>query len=56
VEVAGKDGRRAWLSAPLAAGAMEPERLLLGRNRQGHASFPLWFSTFSDLWVTAATR
>jgi hypothetical protein len=53
LQVAGEDGRRARLSAPLAAGAMEPERLLLGRNRQGHASFPLWFSAFSDLWVTA---
>jgi hypothetical protein len=56
LEVAGKDGRRTRLSAPLAAGAMEAERLLLGRNRQGHASFPLWSSTFSDLWVTAAAR
>lgn len=54
LEVIGPDGSRVRLSCPLAAGGMAPARLLLGRDRQGHASFPLWSSTFSDLWVTAS--
>jgi hypothetical protein len=56
LDVAGRDGGRARLSSPLAAGGTAPERLLLGRNRQGHPSFPLWSSSFSELWVTAAAR
>jgi hypothetical protein len=52
VEVSTGDGQPTRLTSPRAAGSPRPARLLLGRNRQGHASFPLWFSTFSDLWMT----
>lgn len=47
---------RARLNATLASESAAPDRLLLGRNRQGNASFPLWSSTFSELWLTAAIR
>ncbi len=50
------DAGSARLSSPSAAGGGPPSRLLLGRDRQGHSSFPLWSSTFSELRVTAAVR
>jgi hypothetical protein len=46
----------ARLAATLAADAPPTARLLLGRNRLGHDSFPLWSSTFSDLWLVARSR
>jgi hypothetical protein len=54
LDVTEGDRPRARLDATLASESAAPDRLLLGRNRQGHASFPLWSSTFSDLRLTAA--
>jgi hypothetical protein len=56
LDVTEGDRPRARLNATLASESAAPDRLLLGRNRQGHASFPLWSSTFSELWLTATIR
>jgi len=56
LEVSGETVPPARLVAPLAAGSPPPDRLLLGRSRKGHASFPLWSATFSELWLTAVNR
>ena|GEM_PF-1101340 len=55
--VTGQDGRESRLGALLPSASAEPDRLLLGRDRRphGHASFPLWSSAFSELWLTAET-
>jgi hypothetical protein len=53
VELSAGGAPPARLAVTLAAGAPPPARLLLGRNRRGHTSFPLWSSTFSDLWLLA---
>jgi hypothetical protein len=52
LEVTGQDGRETRLDVRLASGCAEPDRLLLGRSRYRRASYPLWSSTFSELWLT----
>ncbi|HVT58336.1 MAG TPA: hypothetical protein VHR45_08040 [Thermoanaerobaculia bacterium] len=52
--VAGPAASLVRLSTPLAPGSAAPAALGLGRDRLGHASFPLWSWAFSDLSVVAA--
>jgi hypothetical protein len=52
-ELSGDDGVTVPLAAPHPPAGPLPAALLLGRDRFGHRSYPLWSAAFSDLRVTS---